>query len=98
MCSLRIIVGLLPAALCAEPPGLRFQEVAPESSGIRWVHHNAKSQERHLPETVGPGCAFLDFDKDGWMDIYLVNSGASDFYTPAAVIRNALFRNNRDGT
>jgi len=52
----------------------------------------------HLPETVGAGCAFLDYDNDGWMDIYLVNSGRCDFYEPAQPLRNALYRNNRDGT
>ena len=51
-----------------------------------------------LPETTGAGCAFLDYDNDGWMDIYLVNSGACDFWTPAKPLRNALYRNNRDGS
>ena len=53
---------------------------------------------KHLPETSGAGCAFLDYDNDGWMDIYLVNSGKADFYYPAKPLRNALYRNNRDGT
>jgi hypothetical protein len=75
-----------------------FEEVPPSVSGITWVHENAMSPERYLPETLGPGCAFLDFDNDGWMDIYLVNSGPSDFYKPAQPIRNALYKNNRDGT
>ena len=56
------------------------------------------SPEHYLPETVGPGCAFIDYDNDGWMDIYLVNSGACDFYTPRESLRNALYKNNRDGT
>ena len=47
---------------------------------------------------MGPGCAFLDYDNDGWMDIYLVNSGPCDFYKPKKPIRNALYKNNRDGT
>ena len=33
------------------------------------------SPERYLPETIGPGVAFFDYDNDGWMDIFLVNSG-----------------------
>jgi hypothetical protein len=70
----------------------------PTSTGINWVHDNALSPERYLPETMGPGCAFLDYDNDGWMDIYLVNSGTSDFYKPSKPIRNALYKNNRDGT
>jgi len=40
----------------------------------------------------------LDYDNDGWMDIYLVNSGKCDFFTPDPPLRNALYRNNRDGT
>ena len=72
-----------------------FEEV---SSGITWVHDNAMSPEHYLPEALGPGCAFLDYDNDGWMDLYLVNSGPCDFFTPKKPLRNALYKNNRDGT
>src|SRR5262245_21308235 len=82
----------------AAPVIPRFEEVPASVSGLRWVHDNARSPARLLPESLGPGCAFLDYDNDGWMDIYLVNSGPSDFYKPAAPLRNALYRNNRDGT
>ncbi|HEY6331649.1 MAG TPA: VCBS repeat-containing protein, partial [Blastocatellia bacterium] len=75
-----------------------FEEVPSVLSGLKWVHENAMSPERYLPEAIGPGCAFLDYDNDGWMDIYFVNSGACDFYKPAKPIRNALYKNNRDGT
>jgi len=78
--------------------GPAFVEVPTQRSGITWVHENAMSQERYLPETCGSGCAFLDFDGDGWMDIYLVNSGPCDFFTPGTPIRNALYKNNRDGS
>jgi len=75
-----------------------FEEISPESSGITWVHTAGKSPEKYLPETSGAGCAFLDYDNDGWMDIYLVNSGKCDFFDPPHPLRNALYRNNRDGT
>jgi len=75
-----------------------FEEVSPSVSGITWVHENAMSPDRHLPETLPPGCAFLDYDADGWMDIYLVNTGACDFYQPSKPPKNALYKNNRDGT
>ncbi len=75
-----------------------FEEIPPSASGLVWVHDNAMSPERYLPETLGPGCAFLDYDNDGWMDIFFVNSGPCDFYKPSKTPRNALYKNNRDGT
>ena len=75
-----------------------FEEVPASVSGINWVHDNAMSPEHYLPEALGPGCAFLDYDNDGWMDIYLINSGPSDFFKPDKPLRNALYKNNRDGT
>src|SRR5215475_11114020 len=75
-----------------------FEEIPASKSGIAWVHSAGKSAEKHLPETSGAGCAFLDYDNDGWMDIYLVNSGKCSFFTPTKPLRNALYRNNRDGT
>jgi len=75
-----------------------FDLVPAAQSGINWVHHNGRSLEYYLPETTGAGCAFLDYDNDGWMDIYLVNSGNCDFFHPNPPLRNALYHNNRDGT
>jgi hypothetical protein len=75
-----------------------FDEVPADVSGIHWVHTSGKSVERYLPETTGAGCAFVDYDNDGWMDIYLVNSGKCDFFDPNPPLHNALYRNNRDGT
>lgn len=75
-----------------------FEEVSAAISGISWTHVSGRSPMAHLPETVGAGCAFFDYDNDGWIDIYLVNSGPCDFYQPAQPLRNALYHNNRDGT
>jgi enediyne biosynthesis protein E4 len=80
------------------PPAPLFEEIPASVSRLTWVHDNAMSPSRYLPESLGPGCAFLDYDNDGWMDIYLVNSGPCDFFQPGRPIRNALYRNNRDGT
>ena len=82
----------------AAAAGSLFEEIPPSVSGIAWKHDNAMSVSRYLPETMGPGVAFFDYDNDGWMDVFLVNSGTSDFYTPAAPPKNALYRNNRNGT
>jgi hypothetical protein len=99
-----VLILILPLSNRAQQPAeknqrpVTFEEVSSKASGISWRHDNAHTPERFLPETVGAGCAFFDYDADGWMDIYLVNSGASDFYTPTSPLRNALYRNNRDGT
>ena len=90
-----------PSALFGPAPSssnFPFEEIIPAQSGISWVHTNSQSAEKYLPETGGAGCAFFDYDNDGWMDIYLVNSGRCDFYDPQPPLRNALYRNNRDGT
>ena len=86
----------LTRALPAGPPA--FEEIPPAASGIRWVHKAGKSPQKYLPEISGAGCAFFDYDNDGWMDIYLVNSGKCDFYDPSPPLRNALYKNNRDGS
>ena len=93
-----LLVPRWPGFVLPEAPQFPFEEILPEKSGIRWVHSNGKSPEKYLPETSGAGCAFLDYDNDGWMDIYLVNSGKCDFFAPNPPLRNALYKNNRDGT
>jgi enediyne biosynthesis protein E4 len=89
------VLRFFPSATSSVYP---FEEVPASSSGITWKHVAGYSKEKYLPETTGAGCAFLDYDNDGWMDIYLVNSGKCDFFTPSSPLRNALYRNNRDGT
>src|SRR2546428_11420411 len=97
-----LLYAATPALLSAVPgpPNAiyAFEEIPPSSSGIGWVHRNGRSPEMYLPETTGAGCAFVDYDNDGWMDIYLVNSGKCDFFDPSPPLRNALYKNNRDGT
>jgi len=61
------------------------------------------TRQRHVRRALsargfGPGVAFLDYDNDGWMDIYLVNSGPVRFLQTSKPLRNALYKNNRDGT
>ena len=103
---LRLLAAAGLSTASAPLPGFRtgwqgaplFDEIPAGASGIAWVHENAMSPDRYLPETMGPGVAFVDFDNDGWTDIFLVNSGKAPFYTPKTPLRNALYRNNRDGT
>jgi len=78
----RKAIGIPPV----ETPAL-FESVPGSQSGITWSHVSGRSPDYYLPETTGAGCAFVDYDNDGWMDIYLVNSGACDFFTPATPLR-----------
>ena len=101
--SLLILSGSAGAQTTASsttriPDRVVFREVSSQESGISWVHDNARSPEHYLPETVGGGCAFIDYDNDGWPDILFVNSGPSDFFTPKKPLRNALYHNNHNGT
>jgi len=75
-----------------------FETWTAQKTGIIWKHDNAISNTRYLPESMGPGVAIFDYDNDGWMDLYFVNSGPADFFQPAKPLRNALYHNNRDGT
>jgi len=97
--ALPFVAGLFPRRLsAANSSPFPFSELPSSASGITWAHTSGLSPEKYLPQSTGAGCAFLDYDNDGWMDIYLVNSGKCDIFTPTKPLRNALYRNNRDGT
>ncbi|MGH9386830.1 MAG: CRTAC1 family protein [Vicinamibacterales bacterium] len=66
-------------------------------AGINFRHTNGAFGKKYLPETMGSGCAFLDYDEDGWQDMFLVNSTSWPGRPPARSA-SALYRNNRDGT
>ena len=87
-------------AIAAGSNGLKpvvFTDVT-SAAKITWSHDNLATPEKYLIETMGGGGAFLDYDQDGLMDIYLVNSGPTPYHKPKSPIRNALYRNNGDGT
>lgn len=74
----------------------RFTDIT-EKAGIRFVHNNGAFGKKYLPETMGPGCAFIDYDADGWQDILFING----MNWPGQPRRNStpqLYRNNHDGT
>ena len=67
-------------------------------SGINFLHDNAASPQKYLIETMGAGCGWIDYDQDGLLDLYLVNSAPTRVYTPKRPLRSALYHNNGDGT
>ena len=81
----------------ANPFNVRFVDVTAQS-GITFVHERAASPEKLLVEIMGPGCAWLDYDQDGFLDALFINSGRTPNFSPAKMPQPALYRNNGDGT
>ena len=80
----------------AQQPKEIFTDVTSQA-GITWRQFSGESQDRFLIETMGGGTAFLDFDGDGRLDIFLVNGGETPHGKSEYPIRNALYRNLGDG-
>ena len=87
--------GALPLAAA---PGLDFRLTdVTAAAGIQFRHNSGAFGAKYLPETMGPGCAFFDYDSDGWLDILLVNGiDWPDRRRERTTMR--LYRNNRNGT
>ena len=81
----------------APPPKVNFVDVA-NAAGIHLRHDNAATPEKYLIETMGSGCGWIDYDQDGFLDLYLANGAATKLYKPAHPLRGALYHNNGDGT
>ena len=81
-----------------ELPKLKFTDVT-QASGITFVHENGAYGDKLLPETMGGGCAFFDFDNDGDADLLLVNSSYWPGHEPPdrPAPASALYRNDGQG-
>src|SRR6202011_4551798 len=66
-------------------------------SGIRFKHNTGAFGKKYLPETMGSGVCFLDYDNDGWQDIFFVNSMDWPEHKTGKSFP-ALYHNNHDGT
>lgn len=76
-----------------------FQNVAEKAGLSNWRHVMGTPEKQFIIETVGSGVALLDYDNDGWLDIYLVNGSTYDAESGKATPPHAaLFHNNHDGT
>jgi hypothetical protein len=76
-----------------------FQEAAGKAGLTKWKHVMGTNETRFILETVGSGVAIIDYDNDGWPDIYLVNGSTYDAMAGKATPPHAaLFHNNHDGT
>jgi len=89
-------IGQSRTGATPENSSIQFRDVT-QQAGIRFTHNNGAFGKKFLPETMGPGVAFIDYDNDGWPDIFLVNG--MDW--PGHVQRHStpkLYHNNHDGT
>lgn len=79
-----------------ESPGFRFADVT-HQAGIQFQHNSGAFGGKFLPETLGSGCAFLDYDRDGWQDILLINGADWPGHKKTrSTLR--LYHNNGNGT
>jgi hypothetical protein len=69
-CAAALLSWALP------PIAVTFTDIA-RTAGITFVHDNALTPEKYLIETMGAGCAWIDYDQDGLSDLYLVHSAAT---------------------
>ena len=76
--------------------GITFRDIT-QRAGLHFLHNNGAFGKKYLPETMGPGVAFIDYDNDGWPDIFLVN-GTDWPGQPAKHSTPKLYHNNHDGT
>jgi len=95
-----LLCAILASLACAQipqtAPSITFRDIT-QQAGIRFVHNNAAFGKKYLPETMGPGVAFIDYDNDGWPDIFLVN-GIDWPDHPSKHSTPKLYHNNHDGT
>ena len=89
---------LIPLLLIgfAHAQQIQFRDITAQA-GIHFIHNNGAFGKKWLPETMGPGCAFIDYDNDGYPDILIVN-GEDWPGHQRAVSTLKLYHNNRDGT
>ncbi len=90
------ISSALGGSVAAAPGQIHFEEVT-RAAGIHFVHNNGSFGQKWMPETMGSGVAFMDYDNDGWQDVLIVNG--SDW--PGHIRHHttlALYHNNHDGT
>src|SRR5258708_12055272 len=86
-----------PSAAHDAPISVHYTDVR-ESAKITFQQDSTQTDEKYYLETMGTGVAWIDYDQDGLMDLYFVQSAATDIYKPSHPLRSALYHNNGDGT
>ena len=92
-----LVILLAPTMAHGDASQVQFTDVTAQA-GIEFRHVNGAKGECHLPETMGAGGAFFDYDTDGNLDLYLINSGDLTGASSEERVTSVLYRNNGDGT
>jgi enediyne biosynthesis protein E4 len=91
------LAGIIGSVAVQSPaPAFRLTDVTAHA-GIQFLHNSGAYGDKLLPETLGAGCAFLDYDRDGWQDILLINGMDWPGHKRKRTTLS-LYRNNRNGT
>jgi hypothetical protein len=93
----RAAATAVPAARQQTAAPVRFVDVA-DTAGVKFKHTNGAGGNYYLAETMGSGCAFLDYDSDGRLDLFLVNSSRLPGCKERGPFYPALYRQMPDGT
>ena len=108
-CIAFLLVALLSNSLCGQdkqqtsaktqeaPIPVHYTDVR-KAAGITFVQDSTQTDDKYYLETMGTGVGWIDYDQDGLLDLYFVQSAATDIYKPSHPLRSALYRNNGDGT
>jgi hypothetical protein len=76
-----------------------FRDIAEKAGLTKWRHEMGTAEKKYILETTGSGVGLIDYDNDGWLDIYLVNGSTAEALAgKKAAPHAALFHNNHDGT
>jgi enediyne biosynthesis protein E4 len=86
----------LKTAACKNRPVPQLEDVT-EKAGIRF-RHSYSAEKKYIPESMSGGVLLLDYDRDGWLDIYFTNAPTVDMALKRQPARGALYHNNHDGT
>jgi len=84
-------------AITTQAQQIHFRDITAQA-GIHFTHNNGAFGKKWLPETMGPGCAFIDYDNDGYPDILLVNGEDWPGHPHGGPTTPKLYHNNHDGT
>ncbi|MFY9562017.1 MAG: CRTAC1 family protein [Terriglobales bacterium] len=92
-----VLFLLLVVTSFAPAQNITFRDITAQA-GIRFTHNNGAFGKKWLPETMGPGCAFIDYDNDGYPDILLINGQDWPGHAKSGPTTPKLYHNNHDGT